>query len=86
MATLMPSFNWGSEIKNLNKTLYNQLIEIYSNIAGVLNTKPSTSKFTTDPISNSSTNANFLTGDFWVNESTDMAWILTSRTTANAVT
>lgn len=86
MPTLPPKFNWGSEIKNVNPTLYNQLNDSYSAIARVLNTKITKYITTVDPISSASINANFDQGDIWVNASSDKAWILTSRTTNTDVT
>ena len=73
MPTLNPRYNFGTELKNENPTLYNQLNDIYSNIANVLNTKPSKYVTNTDPVANSSVNATFVVGDFWVNESSDTA-------------
>jgi hypothetical protein len=85
MATLNPVFNFGDEIKNINPTLYNQLNDFYIATARVLNTKPSTHTTNTDPLASSQVNSGFLTGDFWVNQSTDTAWIMTSRTTKENV-
>lgn len=86
MPTLTPRFNWGTEIKNINPTLYNQLNDSFSSTARIVNTKVSKNVATSNPPANDPINANFEEGDLWVNKSTDTAWILTSRTTNNAVT
>jgi len=86
MPTLVPRFNWGDEIKNVNPTLYNQLQDSYTSTARVMNTKPSTYATTSNPPADAAINTNFNTGDFWINTSTNTAWILTSRTTNTAVT
>jgi hypothetical protein len=64
MPTLMPKFNWGDEIKNINPTLYNQLSASYSETANVLNTKPSKQGYNTDPVADSDANKAYLVGDF----------------------
>jgi len=81
-----PRFNWGTEIKNINPTLYNQLNDSFSSTARVLNTK--TSKYLTNvnPPADDQINTLFEEGDFWINQDTDTAWIMTSRTTNTAAT
>jgi hypothetical protein len=79
MPTLPPRYNWGTEVKNVNPTLYNQLDDSFTTIARVLNTKSSRHITTTNPPSDGPINAIFELGDFWVNQSTDTAWIMTSR-------
>jgi hypothetical protein len=79
-------FNWGTEIKNINDTLYNQLNDSFTSTANVLNTKPTTYVTNVDPLPDSDVNKQFVSGDMWVNSSTDTAWILTSRTTNTAAT
>lgn len=86
MPTLTPRFNWGTEIKNINPTLYNQLNDSFSSTARIVNTKVSKNIATTNPPADDQINANFEEGDLWVNKSTDTAWILTSRTSNTAVT
>jgi len=85
MPSQTPRFNWGTEIKNFNPTLYNQLNDSFSSTARVLNTK--TSKYITNvnPPVDDQINLNFEIGDFWINQTNNMAWILTSRTTNTAV-
>lgn len=92
MPTLITNFNWGSTLANQNPLLTRQLSEAYSDTATVVNTK--VSKYVTDgdkrphvdPPANSQFNNNFEIGDIYVRTDTDSAWIMTSRTTANAVT
>lgn len=86
MPTQNPRYNWGSEIKNINNTLYNQLNDSFSSMARVLNTKISKYVTNTDPAVDDAINANFEQSDIWVNEDTDNAWILTSRTSNTSVT
>lgn len=92
MPTLQQNFNWGSALRNDNPELNRQLATAYSDTAQVVNTK--VSKYTTDglqkpnvdPPANSDFNKNFEIGDIYVRTDTDSAWIMTSRTTSNAVT
>lgn len=86
MANIAVNFNWGSEIQGLNTALFNQLNEAYNTTASSVNTKITKSVKRTDPPSDSPENKQFLTGDIWVNEVSDNAWIMTSRTTGTAVT
>ena len=89
MPTLITNFNWGIALKNANPELTRQLSEAYTQTALCVNTK--TSKYITtvdppDPVTASTTNKNFEIGDFWVNTTSDTAWIMTSRTTDVLVT
>lgn len=92
MPTLIQNFNWGTSLRNQNPELVRQLSTAYSDTAQVVNTK--ISKYTTDgiqrphvnPPANSDFNKNFEIGDIYVRTDADTAWIMTSRTTANAVT
>lgn len=86
MPTLPPRFNFGTEVKNINPTLYNQLNDSFSSTARIVNTKISKYVTTIDPPSDEAVNQLFEEGDIWVNKSTDTAWIMTSRTTNTAVT
>jgi len=63
MPNLMPRFNWGTEVKNVNKTLYNQLNDSYSATASVINSKPSKQVFRTDPPADDQVNIGFNQGD-----------------------
>lgn len=92
MPTLITNFNWGAALRNSNRELTRQLSQAYSDTANAVNTK--TSKYVTDgenkphvnPPANSDFNKNFEISDFYVRTDTDTAWIMTSRTTSNAVT
>ncbi len=92
MPTLPTNFNWGTALLNQNMALVRQLSESYGNTARVVNTK--ISKYVTDgvqrphvdPPANDQLNANFELADIYVRSDTDTAWIMTSRTTSNAVT
>lgn len=86
MPSQTPRFNWGTEIKNINSTLYNQLNDSFSSTARVVNTKISKYITNIDPPADSETNKIFEDGDIWVNSSSDTAWILTSRSSNTAVT
>lgn len=92
MPTLLNNYNWGSAIRNSNPELARQLAEAYSDTAQAVNTK--ISKYVTNgssrphanPPANNQFNANFELADIYVRSDTDTAWIMTSRTSANAVT
>lgn len=88
MPTLITKFNWGSELRNANPLLCRQLDEAYTDTAIIVNGKSSKYQTTVDPPNNvtaADINKNFVIGDFWVNMSTDNAWIMTSRTTSDIV-
>lgn len=92
MPTLATDFNWGEAIRNENPGLTRQLAEAYGNTARNVNTK--ISKYATDgvqrphmdPPANDQFNANFTIGDIFIRTDNNKAWIMTSRTTSNAVT
>lgn len=92
MPTLILNFNWGTSLRNANPELTRQLSEAFTSTALCVNTK--ISKYVTDgvqrphvdPPANSDFNRNFELGDIYVRSDTDTAWIMTSRTTSNAVT
>jgi hypothetical protein len=92
MPTLITNFNWGSSLRNANPELTRQLADAYTSTALCVNTK--VSKYVTDgvqrphanPPANSDFNKNFELGDIYVRSDTNAAWIMTSRTTSNAVT
>ncbi len=92
MPTLNQTFNWGTALRNQNPELVRQLSTAYSDTAQVMNTK--VSKYFTDgnqkphanPPVNSAFNQNFEIGDVYVRTDVDTAWMMTSRTTSNAVT
>ncbi len=92
MPTLITNFNWGASLRNANPELTRQLSVAYNDTAQAVNTK--ISKYTTDgnqkphvnPPANSDFNKNFELADIYVRTDTNTAWIMTSRTTATAVT
>ena len=84
MSSLINSINWGNSIRDANPELIRQLSEVYTLIALCVNTKSSKYVTTVDPpnpVTSNTTNKTLEIGDFWVNKSSDMAWIMTSRTT-----
>jgi hypothetical protein len=89
---MIQNYNWGTSLANNNPELTRQLSQAYNDTANVVNTK--TSKYATDglqrpnvnPPANSDFNKNFEIGDFYIRTDTNTAWIMTSRTTSNAVT
>lgn len=91
MPTLITNYNYGSSIRNSNPELNRQLSDAYTNTAQVVNTKISkyftdgTTKPHANPPANSEFNKNFEIGDVYIRTDTDTAWMMTSRTTANAV-
>ena len=92
MPLLIQNFNWGAALRNEKPELARQLSEAYTQLAFAVNTK--VSKYVTDgkskpnvnPPANSQFNQNFELGDIYVRTDTNSAWIMTSRTTSNAVT
>lgn len=85
MARLSRRFNWGTEIKNVNPTLYNQLNDAYFSIAIAVNTKSTRITSTLDPPADDDVNAGLDIGDIWINTSSNTAWIMTSRVNLNNV-
>ena len=79
MANLPTRFNFGTEVKNYNLTLYNQLNDMYTSIARIVNSKVNKNVTTSDPPADAAQNASYEIGDIWINTSTDSAWIMTSR-------
>lgn len=87
MSRLTEDFNWGKEIAGENPVLYRQLSESYSKTSRAVNRK--VNKVTspdTDPPADSNFNTSFDIGDVYVRTDNDTAWMMTSRTTAEAVT
>jgi hypothetical protein len=79
--------NFGEEVRELSPQLSNQLSQMYSDIANCLALAIKKNVLTgADPAANDPRNAIFSIGDIAVRTDTDKAWIMTSRTTANAVT
>lgn len=87
MPTLIIDFNWGMALRNSNPELTRQLSQAYNATALVVNTKVSRVAVDgSDPPANDQFNRNYEIGDIYVRTDTDTAWIMTSRTTSNAVT
>jgi len=78
--------NFGAEVRELSPTLSNQLSQMYSDIVGALNLGIKKNVLTgADPAANDQRNSIFSIGDIAVRTDTDMAWIMTSRTSPNIV-
>lgn len=86
MSRLPTRFNFGSAIKTLSEQLYNQLNDSYFSVATAVNARPVTRVDTRDPPSQGQVNGGLSIGDTWVNQTTDSAWIMTSRTSLESVT
>lgn len=79
--------NFGNDIKELSPQLVRQLDEMYTDIANSVNNLVKKNILTgADPAANAQRNSFFSIGDIAVRTDTDAAWIMTSRTTPNAVT
>lgn len=79
--------NFGSEVKELSPVLSNQLSQMYSDIANSLALSVKKDVVSgADPVANTQRNSFFSIGDITIRTDTDSAWIMTSRTTPNAVT
>lgn len=79
--------NFGSEVKELSPVLSNQLSQMYSDIANSLAQSVKKDVVSgADPAANTQRNSFFSIGDITVRTDTNSAWIMTSRTTPNAVT
>lgn len=86
MTRLDERYNWGSEVSKENPQLYRQLNDVYFDIAKTSNGKSNKNVTQTDPPADDPVNKNFDIGDLWIRTDTDSAWIMTSRTSAEAVT
>jgi len=87
MPRLVTSYNFGSSKENENPELTRQLSDVYTRIAIEVNLRVSRLVLTGgDPPANNEVNRNFEIGDLAVRTDTDDAWIMTSRTTDEAVT
>jgi hypothetical protein len=79
--------NWGQAYNEENPNLIRALDEMYTDIANAINNLVKKNVVATgDPPANSQINSFFSVGDIWVRKDTNKAWIMTSRTTPNAVT
>ena len=86
MPDLSPRFNWGYNLEQSEPALFRQLNQVYSDIAQVVNTRVSVFADTSNPPANNPINKNFKIGDTWGRTDTNQAWVMTSRTSAEAVT
>lgn len=79
--------NFGNEVAQAMPQLARQLDEMYTDIANALNLLVKKNILNgADPAANDQRNSFFSIGDITVRTDTDTAWIMTSRTTPNAVT
>lgn len=79
--------NFGSEISSLSPVLANQLSQMYTDIANSLTYVVKKNILDgADPAASSQRNTLFSIGDIAVRTDTDSVWVLTSRTSPEAVT
>lgn len=88
MSANLPLYkNFGAEIRELSPILSNQLSQMYTDIANALTFVVKKDVVTgADPAANSQRNSFFSIGDITVRTDTNAAWIMTDRTTPEAVT
>ena len=88
MSANLPLYkNFGQEIKEISPTLANQLSQMYTDIANALTFVIKKDVVTgADPAANAQRNSVFSIGDITVRTDTNSAWIMTDRTTPEAVT
>jgi hypothetical protein len=88
MSANLPLYkNFGQEIKEISPTLANQLSQMYTDIANALTFVIKKDVVTgADPAANAQRNSFFSIGDITVRTDTNAAWIMTDRTTPEAVT
>lgn len=73
MTRVAPVYHWGSEVKNLNDVLYNQLQDCYSQVSSAMNTRPAVIVNSSNPPADAQVNATSNIGDIWVNSSSNTA-------------
>lgn len=79
--------NFGAEVLYQMPQLARQLDEMYTDIANALSYLVKKNIVTgADPAANDQRNSFFSIGDITIRTDTNTAWIMTSRTTPNAVT
>lgn len=79
--------NFGSEVRELSPVLANQLSQMYTDIANTFTYAIKKDVVTgADPAAVAQRNSFFSVGDITVRTDTNTAWIMTSRTTPDAVT
>ena len=86
MVRLKKKFNYGTEIKDLNEPLYNQLNDGFYETSAAVNSKSTRMVQTANPPAIGQLNEGLDIGDIWVNSSTDTAWVMTSRKNLQTVT
>lgn len=78
--------NWGKDIYEISPTLTRQLDEFYTDVANYLTYVVKKNVLDgMDPPANDQRNSFYDIGDIAVRIDTDTAWIMTSRTSPNAV-
>ena len=78
--------NFGDEVRSLSPVLYNQMSEMYTDIANNLSDAIKRDVVTgANPAASSQRNTFFTVGDITVRTDTNTAWIMTSRTTPEDV-
>ena len=79
--------NWGGAYSEDNAILIRALDEMYTDIANSVNNLVKKNIISgANPAANDQRNSFFSIGDITVRTDTNAAWIMTSRTTPNAVT
>lgn len=79
--------NFGADVSRELPQLARQLDEMYTDVANAINNLVKKDVISgADPAANDQRNSFFSIGDVTVRTDTDAAWIMTSRTTPNAVT
>lgn len=87
MPTLPRRYNFGGKLKEKSPEIVNQLTDLYEDIALVVNTKVSKRVISgVSPPANDQVNSFLEIGDMWIRTDTNGVWVMTSRTTPNAVT
>lgn len=79
--------NFGNDVARELPQLARQLDEMYTDIANAINILVKKDVISgADPAANDQRNSFFSIGDVTIRTDTDTAWMMTSRTTPNAVT
>ena len=88
MSTNLPiTYNFGSQLQEDNPQLARNLEDMYTNIVDALNQTMKKNVISgANPLANDQRNSYFSIGDITVRTDTNGVWVLTSRTTPNAVT
>lgn len=79
--------NFGNEVRDVSPQLANQLSQMYTDIANALALAVKKNVLTgANPAANDQRNSFFSIGDIAVRTDTNGVWVMTARTTPNAVT